>query len=503
MPVTAMNNQNGSVDLANNLLSGKHLLRVNDKSRGRLTMRHQVVKIAFVIACGACLLRGQAMAQATGSIPDPTYSAANASADAAAKDKEQPNSSHRIRLTPVSAVTISYPHFYIPGDTYTRPVVCADFSGARDCSEFADNLNTRVDNDSNPDVYPYLKRSGLERFFVGKHHSETISIKITSNSFVTTVPLVTITHDSTSNGEIFARAIRYKALAFPLFLVRGTGAGDTATAIVTMSASDKVESSAAAQTLSAVLAATSLISSPPAVLTKLSSDANKAVATSIDRTISSLYSTSLNEEQVTDQSVALWRTLKIVLNLPRHEGGWNRLKHDSAKARSDSRTVSDLDYAVVGDWSMFFERPRISAFSRVTVECKINPDVSKMNEDCDKLILGAQQSAWADVKSHFQDVLAFPVIANSDNPITLAAYLKQQDWWTDDIKALTPASGKVAPDAVDRFCRQITSTLGNVGFNTIDGFLVIMALAQSALVTKTEGDALTGPSCVHPASKGS
>ena len=147
-----------------------------------------------------------------------------------------------ILLTPASLVNVGEATVYIPGDSYTRLVITA-LNGSLDQAAAAD-----------PEVYPYRKRSPIERFFVGTRHSATLSAKVSSGPFVATVPLLTVTHDSTrKDGEVFDRSIRHEASAFPTFLVGHNASSDKASVLFELKGNDKIESSAAGSALSATL----------------------------------------------------------------------------------------------------------------------------------------------------------------------------------------------------------------------------------------------------------
>lgn len=384
--------------------------------------------------------------------------------------------SDTVRVTPASRLVLNKAQsfdqspagidhkVFIPADTYTRLLITA-----RDGQIDTNGTSTPASEDGRT-IYPYKTRSGFERFFVGRRHSETLSVKIVSGDFTATVPLITLSHDSTrSDGEVFSRSIYHVARNFPLFLVRGTGSGDIASATVTVKGTDKTESNAAGAALGAVMAATSLIASPPALLTKLSADSNRAVATSIDGTISSLFAMTLSEEQIVDEPVKTWTPVTIYLKLPRREGHWNSMKSGS------NPTEGNLEYIPIGTWRIYFDDPRVSAFSTVSLRCA-------SADDCSSEMQAARGKAKAEIATHLGDVLHFPVIANADRPITLGAYLKQQDWWTPQIQKLS--QGK--PEDVDQFCRQIRSTLSEIGFNTFDGYAAVQAVAASSYVTIAE-----------------
>lgn len=440
----------------------------------------KIAKMAGAIACGLLA-----------SIGWPTIAAADRPA---------------LVFTPVSHIELGDAWFYIPPDSYTRLIICEKPRDNHDCGQ----ADKPVGADPARPIYPYRTRGWLARFLIGIGHSENLSVDVRAGRFVATVPLISLSHDSTrTGGEGFSRSVYYKAMDYPLFLVRGAGDGEVAQADVKMSATDKVTSYAAATTLSAVVAVTRALAAPPPLLTKLAVDSNRAVANSIDRTIGSLFGVSISEEQVEDQKIAAWRDVEITLSVPNEEGKWHKLK-----SADGGQTEQNLDYSPIGTWVLYFDYPHISAFSNEIVKCSINDDhsIGEVKDlfgvsqgsgpaACERLVNMAHNQARADVKKHYADVLDFPVIANHDNPVTIADFLRQQDWWNPGLNAISPP-GAPTPDAdaVDLFCREIRSTIGDLGFNTLDQYLVVAAVAQSASLSRIEGNALTTDSCIDPSS---
>lgn len=111
--------------------------------------------------------------------------------------------SEKFVLTPSSQVQLLDNEIYIPGDTYTRLVVCSYFSNHDECFQSARD-GDRGKNDK-LEIYPYKKRSPIERLFIGKRHNQNLSVSVRAGEFVATIPLVNISHTSTKvDGEIFS-----------------------------------------------------------------------------------------------------------------------------------------------------------------------------------------------------------------------------------------------------------------------------------------------------------
>jgi hypothetical protein len=412
-----------------------------------------VTLVAFLVSLSACTTNGDR--------PDISVVAGDGSEE---RNSKQPF----IMLTPATRLSDANGKIYIPSGTYTRLIIT---------STNASNMDS---GDEIREVYPYRSRSPIARFFVGKRHSVTLTAKVTTGAFVATIPLLTVSHDSTrGEGEVFNRVIRQEARDFPMFLVRANSASDVASATLDLKGTDRVESSAAGTALTAVVAATKLISPSAPLLTTLSAGNNKDVATAIDLTINQLFSQSISEKHVVDRPVRHWTPLIIDLHLPRKQGRWSKLKRDGDVERPE---LGQLDYVHIGKWTLTFTKPRVSSFAAVAVIC---PEDADADEDCQAALDASRAAAVKEARRHYGDILAFPLTVATGSNVTgtLASYLRQLDWWTAGVKALDAkgANGNA-------FCRSIRGALTDVGFNEVDALLAVEAVSHSRLVAPLEGD---------------
>jgi hypothetical protein len=378
-------------------------------------------------------------------------------------------SENLVVLTPATHITRQQTSHYIPSETYTRFTVTS-YNGSG------------TSQGGKVELYPYKMRSGVERLFVGTHHSASLSLTLVSGGFTATVPVLTITHDSTrSGGEVFSRVLRHEAMDFPMFLVRGSTTSDVASVTVDLKGDDSIASSAAGSALSAVVDATKLLGAPPALVTTLSANSTRQLATTIDNAINKLFSKSIEERQLLDHSIRAWQPIIVALRLPRHQGHWNRRKLEAAPG---SRWLDDLDYVPIGTWTVTFQTPRVSAFSAVEVDCGEATD----DGGCKARLGAAVTAARTDVANRYAEVLVFPLIRDGSLG-TITAYLRQQDWWTPGLKGLDTKDGDVG-----QFCRQLKSSITDIGFNVLDASLVLAAVRNSQLLTSAEIKKLTGVS---------
>jgi hypothetical protein len=383
-----------------------------------------------------------------------------------------------VLLTPASSVGVKDKvEFIIPADTYTRLVITSR-NGGKSANQAELGEET---------VYPYRTRSPIERFFVGLRRSATLSAKVTSGSFVATVPLVTASHDSTrGGGEAFNRIIRHEAQDFSMFLVRGGSNSDIATVTFDLKGTNSVDSAAAGAALSAVVAATKLVAPEAALLTTLSAPGAKDVATTIDGTINRLFAMSLVETQIVEHPIRSWDPVTLTLRLPRREAGWNDRK-DGQQPIGTTTKLTDLDYVIVGAWTVKFSEPRVSAFATPIVSCQ-------QIEDCAPKLKQKQEEAVKELANHTVDALAFPLVRDSGPANTIGSYLRQLDWWTNALKALD-ADGADAR----QFCRLIRDAVLGIGFNAFDAGVIIDGVGKSAMIDDKAVRAMAAaPECGPP-----
>ncbi|WBO22208.1 hypothetical protein [Sphingomonas abietis] len=389
-----------------------------------------------------------------------------------------------ILLTPISQIQTSAVAHYIPSGSYTRLLIDSQ-NESRDGSQ-----------GGNAEIYPYRKRSPIERFFVGTRHSEALAVNVHAGAFVATVPLVTVTHDSTrSGGEVFGRTIRHTASDFPVFLVRAGADGDVASVTVDLKGNDSVESSVAGSALAAVVTATKVMAAPPALLTSISAPGNKDIANAIDGAINDLFATKLEESQIVDQPVRSWKGIDITLHIPRRQGQWDRpvspAGEEDARSRSP-RTAGELDFASVGIWTVRFDQPHVSAFAATVIDCGAGVT---SDQGCEGAFALAATQAGKEIRGHLGEVLGFPLLSDAaaTGIGTLGGYLRQQPWWADDLKVLDGPGA----DAT-HFCREVREAVMAIGFSQLDAGFVTEAIADSSLAAGKPSAAMKLPA-VSPA----
>lgn len=70
----------------------------------------------------------------------------------------------------------------------------------------------------------YTGRHKIKRLLSGKQHSMVLSAKLKVNGLEQTLPIVTLSHESSSDGESWSREVLMTGSHFPLFLTK-TGGG--------------------------------------------------------------------------------------------------------------------------------------------------------------------------------------------------------------------------------------------------------------------------------------
>lgn len=316
------------------------------------------------------------------------------------------------------------------------------------------------------DFLSYRERTVVERFLMGRHASFNITAKVAIGSFTATVPLVSLDHVSNStSGEVFSRVIYRQAKQYPLFLVRGMGGEDVVSIQFSVRRSHETQTGAAALGLQLVQQAVALAAPETAVLTTLTAQSSKDIATALDRTVSQLYDTSISESQWIDKDTALW-------------GGGVRAQFKLPVAEWDLTGGEPSDYRSIGSWTVTLSRPRPSIFSQVQI-CDPSPPVADETSLCEKTFAAAARRAQADAAQKAASVLAFSLIGALQDYDNIGAYLTQQGWWSAAEKKFLLATAP-HPEDVAQFCRSIKTTVAGLGLNNIDGGIVVDAVRQAA-----------------------
>lgn len=342
------------------------------------------------------------------------------------------------------------------------------------------SIPSSADRGQKVEILSYNPRYWLERLVWGQHHAVSLSANVAVGEFKATVPLVTIDHVSNRNdGETFSRIVYHQAQQFPLVLMKATGGTDVVSVKVQVRASDVYESSAAGTTLQLVQQALNIVSPQSAVLTALTAQSSKDMASAVDTTVSKLFGTSIDEEQWVDQSIRAWgKGVDIDFRIPPAEGGWD-----------------ETAYEGIGKWRVSWDQARPSVFSPVRLDeaaVSLDPSADGCSDDPQARETNArkaQANAKKDALTRPAEVLTFPLSNAARSSGTVEAYLKQQSWWSASMQAFAAAGATPKPDDIAKFCRAIRTAMTDVGLNALDAEIVALSVKAagdipSAVVTK-------------------
>ncbi len=364
-----------------------------------------------------------------------------------------------VNITPLSHVSwdmADYPNGKF-SDAYTRLVIT---------SITADNCGSNPQC-GNATTYGYETRSWIERLFLGTHHTVNLTAKVSVGDFQATVPLATIEHVSNrTDGEGFSRIVYHQAWQFPLFLVKGDGSNDVVSTQFLVKGSDQYQSSGAATALQVAQEVTSTVAPQANVLTVLSAQANKDLATALDKTVSQLFGTSIDEEQWVDKPTTLWGDGVVAsFRIPTTEGDWD----------------DENQYRPIGSWTVTFDYPRPSIFSDAQI-CE-GPSHASVAEPsrCFPSFNEAARFAERSAATRPGEVLSFALVSGTKAVGTVGAYLAQQDWWANSLKKF-PVDDAPKRDDVVQFCRSIKNTVAGLGLNYVDAGIVAVSVRKAGIL---------------------
>jgi len=349
-------------------------------------------------------------------------------------------------ITPFSLIDEGEDTLSIPADTYTRLQITGD--------------SAKTDR-----VFPYTKRKFFWRLTVGKRYTTNATLKAKAGRFVATVPLLTMDHESSSKkGESFTRGNARTSFDFPLFLVRGDGAADVGSFDFEVSASDGTTANAASLALNVAERFLKTVAPSSGVLTTLTEDETRDVASALDSAVSQLFSSSVSERQSFDINLKDGHSYTIDIVGPGTEGSLRNIEKR------------------FGRWNVSFATPRPSIFSDFLI-C----DPSNSKPLCKGKFEPAKQAAIADARSRPMAVLAFKLFEGEQELGTVASYLRQQTWWTDSV---TAAQDTKAPAKLPELCRKIRAAIVAIGLNDTDGRIVAQSVVESDMVSGSVRDAV-------------
>jgi hypothetical protein len=381
---------------------------------------------------------------------------------AGASDKTHP----LVSITPFSDAQLDYapadgiPQSQLPG-TYTRLLITSVTASPQGSSQPAP-------------YYRYKPRNFIRRWLWGEHTSTNLTAKIAIGSFQATVPLATIDHVSTkTEGENFSRVVYHQVENYPLFLVKSDGSNGIVSVKSAVKMNSQVQSGLAGAALEVAQGVAREVAPQSAVLTTLTAQSSKNVATAIDSAVNKLFASTLDEEQWSDSDIRFWQKgVTITFRIPKKEG------HVDGRGHLEDWTDT------VGTWTVKFANARPSIFSDIEV-CPTSPDNSAAAVETLRCRPSYAEAAKA-VEQAVQpsDVLTFNLSNSTAGIGTVGAYIKQQSWYLTAVKAF--AGAPTAPQAAD-FCRSIKSSMASLDLNAIDQSII--AFAQASVMEVSGGDA--------------
>jgi len=328
-------------------------------------------------------------------------------------------------------------------DAYTRLVIYSDVA------EDKPNVDEKLG---------YESRHWLSRALVDKDYALNLTVKVIAGAFEATVPLATVSLQSGSKGEKWARTIRHDRQSFPLFLVPSSGGAATPTLGFAVSGDRSYESRAAAAALQVALGIAKLADPEAPVVTTLTEKKSREQARAVDDAISQLFSSGLSEEHWTDRDLRLWsvdgrrpRGVKVTFRIPTDSNDWN----SSA--------------AEVGTWTVSFDFPRPSVFS----DWRICGPVGLPR--CAASRAEAEANALRELDP--SQVLNTSIAPGEQGLGSIRAFIAQKDWYTAAQVALaTPGKQN---GAASTLCRTLSNEVTRLGLNGLDAAIVVWAVAEA------------------------
>lgn len=361
-------------------------------------------------------------------------------------------------------------------DAYTRLVIDSAVSGR----------DSHGERDPDAQVIPltYARRNWFLRYLVAKHYTANLSVRVSTENFTATVPLVTIDHISDDKGEKYLRAVYHRAEAFPLFLVHASGGGGVVSMRFALKVTSDTQSAVAAKAIQLVTTAASAVAPQSRVVTALTAQGTRNLSDAIDNAVGQLFGLSLDEEQWTDRDIRYWQPgqgVSITLRIPKSERDWQG-PVTSADWTTAAKSLDAL--YTVGTWTVGFDEPRASIFSdrrlcsgRTGNDCLPRPE-----------FIAAIPAA---------EVLSFALVGGGDSHYgSVRSYLSQLDWYPQVMSALqrTPGAEESA-----QFCRRIRSAMTDLGLNALDAAIVVDAARRGLPLPPGAAAAMaTSQDCIGP-----
>lgn len=375
----------------------------------------------------------------------------------AEQPKEQPAGSTKfLSITPLSIYTDEWKSGTPSGgsfsDVYTRVIIQSNVF-----SDKAFSMEGKPTGSAPGEIsLPYKPRYWLTRAVVGKEFSINLTAKVLVGSLEQTVPLVTIGHSSNSDGEKWTRSIHHDISNFPLFLVKSDGSATVPRIQFSVMAANSYASRGAAAALGVAVQIAKTMSSPPTVVTRLTSESTKNEAQALDNAISKLFGSTLTEEHWTDRDLKSWS-----MNQQQPTGALIQFSIPESESDFESSPIP------VGKWRITFDNPRPSIFVDWRVCANTLPR-------CKDTLAAAKEAVISDIS--VGEVLNYKLVPSNPELATIRAYLGGLDWYNTAMTSFATQSGSVLNVTATAFCRRVVNEITGLGLNGFDASAVLWAV---------------------------
>jgi hypothetical protein len=294
-----------------------------------------------------------------------------------------------------------------------------------------------------PFAYEGRKRNLLERLVHGESKSAVLVANVsirnpnTQINHQTTMPLLTITHDSNSEvGEAFLTDVTDSLIDTPYFKV---GPNSTISTQFEIKTSKTITSKVVRLVLESINTLASVASPTSSLVTELNKDSVNNRAGRVDDVIGRLFSETISETIRGEGTIHDWKP-----------GSYFQVHLDNImREMFDSKQVNRF-----GTWTVELARPRPSMFSNVEYYCL-------ENSECGDSV---RQAAFENLSA--SSVLDFQVATN----VSLGDYLLGEDWFVEGVTNFTSKPGHRLA-----FCKKIVNALEKLGFNRDDSLAGLWA----------------------------
>lgn len=445
----------------------RHETYSHDEHLSKKRVTGTIISLMFLMSLSGC----SSTSKETGYQVD-EYSAVDQVVDDAVTLTTPAAKGKPLNITPLSGFDDDWGYEGAAGenfsDSYTRLLILSDIPAYQ---------RSEGDAGSSLPVMGYERRGWLSRFLVGRDFSINLTANVTVGGFESTIPLATIGHVSSSDGEQWNRVIHHSKADFPLFLVKADGSASVPIVKLTVNGAQSYTSRGAASAVQIALGVARASAGPVSVITRLSAQETKDKARAIDDAISRLFSSGVNEEHWTDRDLRFWRAgsnnaplgVKVSFSIPNDTTNWNSKS------------------SPVGNWIITFDHPRPSIFSDWRV-CS-----SSSLPRCAENRRAALKNIHKEIDSG--QVLNYKLTNDAQGLGSIKAFISQQDWYTSaQLDFINPSAKNAAADA---FCRRILNEVTSLGLNGTDAKIVLWSVVNG-LPIAGGFDFSTVSSCSEP-----